>query len=75
MITALVIAYLTWSNRVGGRVAEGARLESVYTATYRGFESLSTRHRIYEHIHTSLGMSPKQYGQWLSENNVTELTV
>gem|GEM_PF-4070414 len=27
----------------GGRVAEGARLESVYTATYRGFESLSLR--------------------------------
>jgi hypothetical protein len=26
-----------------GRVAEGARLESVYTATYRGFESLSLR--------------------------------
>jgi hypothetical protein len=25
-------------------VAEGARLESVYTATYRGFESLSHRH-------------------------------
>ncbi len=25
----------------GGRVAEGARLESVYMATYRGFESLS----------------------------------
>src|SRR5437870_3691855 len=25
--------------RRGGRAAEGARLESVYTATYRGFES------------------------------------
>jgi hypothetical protein len=25
-------------------VAEGARLESVYTATYRGFESLPHRH-------------------------------
>ena len=25
----------------GGWVAEGARLELVYTATYRGFESLS----------------------------------
>ena len=24
-----------------------------------------------ERIHTSLGMSPKQYEQWLSENNVT----
>ena len=30
--------------RSGVRVAEGARLESVYTATYRGFESLSLRH-------------------------------
>ena len=30
----------TWR---GGRVVEGARLESVYTATYRGFESLSLR--------------------------------
>ncbi len=29
-----------------GRAAEGARLESVYTATYRGFESLSLRHPI-----------------------------
>ncbi len=27
----------------GGRVVEGARLESVYTETYRGFESLSLR--------------------------------
>ena len=26
-------------------MAEGARLESVYTATYRGFESLSHRHK------------------------------
>ena len=25
-------------------MAEGARLESVYTATYRGFESLTLRH-------------------------------
>jgi hypothetical protein len=30
--------------RRGGRVVEGARLEIVYTATYRGFESLSLRH-------------------------------
>src|SRR5690606_9730013 len=31
--------------RSGGRVVEGARLESVYTATpYRGFESLPLRH-------------------------------
>ena len=30
--------------RRGVRVAEGARLESVYRATYRGFESLSLRH-------------------------------
>ncbi len=29
----------------GGRVVEGARLESVYTVTpYRGFESLPVRH-------------------------------
>ena len=27
-------------------MAEGARLESVYTATYRGFESLPHRHQI-----------------------------
>ena len=27
----------------GGRVVEGARLESVYTETYRGFESLLLR--------------------------------
>ena len=26
-------------------MVEGARLESVYTATYRGFESLSHRHK------------------------------
>ena len=31
--------------RRDGRVAEGARLESVYTARYPGFESLSLRHR------------------------------
>ena len=30
--------------RRAGRVVEGARLESVYTATYRGFESLALRH-------------------------------
>lgn len=27
-------------KKKGGRVVEGARLESVYTAMYRGFESL-----------------------------------
>ena len=27
-------------------MVEGARLESVYTATYRGFESLSLRHHL-----------------------------
>ncbi len=32
------------SPRRAGRVVEGARLESVYTATYRGFESLALRH-------------------------------
>ncbi len=31
------------SIRRDGRVVDGARLESVYTATYRGFESLSLR--------------------------------
>ena len=31
-------------ERTDGRVAEGARLESVYTARYPGFESLSVRH-------------------------------
>ena len=32
--------------RRGGRVVEGARLESVYTLkAYRGFESLSLRHK------------------------------
>ncbi len=41
---------LQWTNarkqiyRRGVRAAEGARLESVYTATYRGFESLPLRH-------------------------------
>lgn len=30
--------------RKGVRVVEGARLESVYTATYQGFESLPFRH-------------------------------
>ncbi len=33
--------------RRDGRVVEGARLESVYTATYRGFEPLSLRHLTY----------------------------
>ena len=32
--------------RRDGRVAEGARLESVYTARYPGFESLSLRQRL-----------------------------
>jgi hypothetical protein len=32
--------------RRDGRVVEGARLESVYTATYRGFEPLSLRHQL-----------------------------
>jgi hypothetical protein len=32
------------TERRDGRVAEGARLESVYTARYPGFESLSLRH-------------------------------
>ena len=42
-------AFLRWttfqSMRSGGRVVEGARLESEYTAKpYRGFESLPLRH-------------------------------
>ena len=33
------------ARRMGGRVVEGARLESVYTVTpYRGFESHPIRH-------------------------------
>lgn len=42
--------YLTWLNRPnervrrGDRVAEGARLESVCAAMYRGFESPPLRH-------------------------------
>ena len=32
--------------RRGGRAVEGARLESVYTETYRGFESLPLRHTV-----------------------------
>ena len=41
----LRILLRTWR---GGRVVEGARLESVYTATYRGFESLSLRQFIFQ---------------------------
>jgi hypothetical protein len=36
--------------RRDGRVAEGARLESVYTARYPGFESLSLRHFLLESL-------------------------
>ena len=40
--------------RSSGRVVEGARLESVYTATpYRGFESLLLRHRPFPRVLTS----------------------
>ena len=39
-------AVLESALRRSGRVVEGARLESVYTATYRGFESLLLRHLI-----------------------------
>ena len=39
-------AVLDSAPRRSGRVVEGARLESVYTATYRGFESLLLRHVI-----------------------------
>ena len=40
--------------RRGGRVVEGARLEIVYTATYRGFESLSLRHIFYRELFSGL---------------------
>ena len=40
-------------TRRDGRVVEGARLESVYTATYRGFESLSLRQISYSQTYTS----------------------
>ena len=41
--------YLQSTKQRGGRVAEGARLESVYTAMYRGFESLPLcTHRLVE---------------------------
>ena len=36
------------ASRRGGRVVEGARLESVYTETYRGFESLLLRQKLKE---------------------------
>ena len=36
--------------RRDGRVAEGARLESVYTARYPGFESLSLRHKVIQDL-------------------------
>ena len=42
--TRLPVIYGKQNNRRDGRAVEGARLESVYTATYRGFESLSLRH-------------------------------
>ena len=40
----MVKSGLATRARRDGRVAEGARLESVYTARYPGFESLSLRH-------------------------------
>ncbi len=52
------------------RVAEGARLESVYTATYREFESLTHRHILKKdvlgrlfcfHLLTSLGFKRNSY--------------
>ncbi len=41
-------------------MAEGARLESVYTATYRGFESLSLRHK----------QTPHQRGFFMQERKL-----
>ncbi len=37
-------------------MAEGARLESVYTATYRGFESLPHRHIQKRPVEKSAGL-------------------
>ena len=45
---------LEYAPRRGGRVVEGARLESVYTATYRGFESLLLRHLLKTVLHVLL---------------------
>ncbi len=42
-------------ERRDGRVAEGARLESVYTARYPGFESLSLRHTPLQLLNRSTG--------------------
>ena len=39
-VTGIFFCSLQTQIKRGGRVAEGARLESVYMATYRGFESL-----------------------------------
>ncbi|KTC65639.1 hypothetical protein Lade_0297 [Legionella adelaidensis] len=39
----LVFSSIFLAHRRDGRAVEGARLESVYTETYRGFESLSLR--------------------------------
>jgi hypothetical protein len=39
-------------SRRDGRVVEGARLESVYTATYQGFESLSLPTKEQDRIET-----------------------
>ena len=41
-----------------GRVVEGARLESVYTARYRGFESHVLRHLIQIPFNQSREFSP-----------------
>ena len=38
-----LIRYVGRISRRDGRVVEGARLESVYTATYRGFQPHSLR--------------------------------
>ena len=41
----LLLSSKSKSNWRVGRVVEGARLESVCTATYRGFESLTLRQK------------------------------
>ena len=48
--------------RRGGRVVEGARLEIVYTATYRGFESLSLR----QTFHNFFFQDPSKTAQFLT---------
>ena len=47
-------------SRRDGRVVEGARLESVYTERYRGFEPLSLRH-LYVYYDAKKSNKPADY--------------